>query len=66
MANSNAEKRAMFMESLRVDSVSKEQADEKREQVFSNNASDNESDGENKGEAPELERSLDEEVGEER
>lgn len=70
MAKSNAEKRAAFIESLRTDSVSPEQADEKREQVTGNNASDNEdnneSNGENKGEAPELERSLDEEVGEER
>lgn len=42
MAKSNAEKRAAFIESLRTDSVSQEQADEKREQVTGNNASDNE------------------------
>ena len=41
MAKSNAEKRAAFIESLRTDSVSQEQADEKREQVTGNNASDN-------------------------
>ena len=46
MAKSNAEKRAAFIESLRTDSVSQEQADEKREQVTGNNASDNEDNNE--------------------
>jgi hypothetical protein len=50
MAKSNAEKRAAFIESLRTDSVSQEQADEKREQVTGNNASDNEDNNESNGE----------------
>ena len=58
MAKSNAEKRAAFIESLRTDSVSQEQADEKREQVTGNNASDNEDNNESKVKIKEKHRNL--------
>ena len=54
MANSNDAKRAAFMQRIKVNQSSQQQAAAKRAQVSSNNASNSG----NKGEAPQRQRSL--------
>lgn len=62
MANSNDAKRAAFMQRIKVNQNSQQQAAAKRAQVSSNNASNSG----NKGEAPQRQRSLERGRGNER
>ena len=62
MANSNDAKRAAFMQRIKVNQSSQQQAAAKRAQVSSNNASNSD----NKGEAPQRQRSLERGRGNER
>lgn len=62
MANSNDAKRAAFMQRIKVNQSSQQQAAVKRAQVSSNNASNSG----NKGEAPQRQRSLERGRGNER
>lgn len=62
MANSNDAKRAAFMQRIKVNQSSQQQAAAKRTQVSSNNASNSGS----KGEAPQRQRSLERGRGNER
>lgn len=62
MANSNDAKRAAFMQRIKVNQSSQQQAAAKRAQVSNNNASNSG----NKGEAPQRQRSLERGRGNER
>ncbi len=62
MANSNDAKRVAFMQRIKVNQSSQQQAAAKRAQVSSNNASNSG----NKGEAPQRQRSLERGRGNER
>ena len=62
MANSNDAKRAAFMQRIKVNQSSQQQAAAKRAQVSSNNASNSG----NKGDAPQRQRSLEHGRGNER
>ena len=62
MANSNDAKRAAFMQRIKVNQSSQQQAAAKLAQVSSNNASNSS----NKGEAPQRQRSLERGRGNER
>lgn len=62
MANSNDAKRAAFMQRIKVNQSSQQQAAAKRAQVSSNNAGNSS----NKGEAPQRQRSLERGRGNER
>lgn len=62
MTNSNDAKRAAFMQRIKVNQNSQQQAAAKRAQVSSNNASNSS----NKGEAPQRQRSLERGRGNER